>query len=318
MSFFEPTFADDNVNDQSMNCSCPKCNAGVPVDLSGNLEEETAITCGECRTGFFVYKESFACRASRKAGDIYCMKCGHQLSHKQYCPGCLQLYPDYLLVSSGRRKARKIVYLAEDRTYRPETTKKTFSLAGSGLPAAGHKFGFDISARKSMSIAISGVVALLLLSIGGVYFYNHKIQKQYSKNFVVALYGIKSGTDMNLRISSKIAGAASQSRITSEDEADLNTVKAEIDSVMQKLDNRPKKFNKANDILTNMYGVYTRLHSSVVAPSKSQPAFTDSVKKLEGNFQQEANNLKTNLPPELLDEIKQSGNKYKSLRFMYE
>src|ERR1700687_2341971 len=91
-----------------MTGTCPKCNAEIEIDLS-NLPEDGAHTpCPECKGRFWISRESYARRALKKEGKLYCDKCGNELGHSIVCAACGVMYPDYCLVQTAKPPRRQV------------------------------------------------------------------------------------------------------------------------------------------------------------------------------------------------------------------
>jgi hypothetical protein len=311
-----------------MKCTCPKCNIKIQLDLPHVPEEGASSTCTECKSRFLVYKESFAGRALRKTGEVSCSHCGNELGPYVHCPACGVLFPDYYVAQAGLKRApkkREAASLKESFSFSLGGGKSEASKPGHG----DYTFAQQSSEKspKSILMIISFVVLAVLLA-GGISVFNaHKKERQFSSNFVQALYGIKSGTDMGLKKCQKIsaewkakqdAGQAVIPRISAEDEADMNTVKGEIDTIMQQLNQPPKKYVTANEKLAALYGAYQKTYALTLAPSGSVQSFNDSVAKLDNDFNRAAQDLKTSLPEELKEDIRRATSRFKGLKFMTE
>lgn len=305
-----------------MTCSCPKCHAQVEVDLSKIPESGTFIPCPECKSRFWVNKETYARRALIKEGRIYCDICGKELDHKIVCSACGVMYPDYYLVQASRpplRQVEKLDLFSLSFTLKPATP--TYSYAYTTYTGA------KKSSEKSPKVFLKrvGLLALVaLLAVGMAYLYHiNKVEKQYAKNYMRALYTIKTGTDLSLNTCAKIsaewktkmdAGQSFVPRISEGDESRLNTVKTATDNFMQKLNETPKKYIDSKEKLTNLYGVYTKVHTLAVAPSGSLPGFTGLTSKSQGDFNVAVKELKGSLPTKLAEELQIARVKYKGLK----
>ncbi|MBT0654298.1 hypothetical protein [Geomobilimonas luticola] len=310
-----------------MKCICPKCHAKIQVVLPQVPEEGTTSTCTECKGRFLVYQESFGARALRKTGEISCVQCGNELGPSISCAHCGALFPEYYVVQSGlKRTVRKTATIKEDgSSLRPAKAKSTLPLPGQKSSPAVVQ---PLEKSPKLFLMIVGVIALLALMVGGGTVYNNRQKEQkFAKNYVVALYGIKSGSDMSLAKCAKLSadwkakldgGLNFTPRISPEDESDIDTVKNEIDAVMQKLTQPPRKYTAANEKLNNLYGVYTRMNANAMAPSSSWSNFNDSTNKLENDFNAAAQDLKSNLPEGLKEEVRNVVTRYKSLKFIIE
>jgi len=310
-----------------MKCTCPKCNVKIQLDLPNVSEEGASSTCTECKARFLVYKEPFAGRALRKTGEVSCSHCGEELGPYLHCPACGVLYPDYYVAQSGLKRApkkRELVSLKESFSF-DLGTKKVDTASPEQTYAVEQRPGNKSS--NLVAIVVSGIMVIALLAAGVTIYNNKKMERQYAASYVIALYGIKSGSDLNLTKCAKISaewkskldsGQSFTPRISAGDEADLTTVKNEIDGAMQKLRKTPKKFAAANDKLINLHGVYAKSLAATLAPSGTPTSFTDSVSKVENEFNLAVKDLKANLPEELKDEVRRVLPRYNGLKFMTE
>ena len=90
-----------------MTCTCPKCHQKIELDLPEVTEAGTSAVCPACNTRFSVYKESFGGRALRKSSEISCATCGNELGCGTHCSSCGAQFPDYLVASLSRKRARR-------------------------------------------------------------------------------------------------------------------------------------------------------------------------------------------------------------------
>jgi uncharacterized protein YbaR (Trm112 family) len=299
---------------------CPKCSAEIELDLPPVTEEGTSVACPACKARLWVFKESFAARAFRKTKEISCEKCGKELGHSTYCPSCGALFPDYLVVSAGRKRVRKVTIIKEIRTPKRGRSEFAAHWPGAATLPVSQKPGKNT--HKTFLITVSLLVLAIVVSFG-IHAYKQNIaEKQYTANYLRALYCIKTAADRSLKTCAKIsagwkanldAGRNVNPRVSAEDEADLNKVSGEIDKYMQKLNPPPQKFVSTNETLANLNGVVTRLQSLAVAPSGSLQTFTDSAGKLDSEYKKAAQELKASLPGKLAEELKKAGVKYKGL-----
>jgi hypothetical protein len=304
-----------------MKCTCPKCKAEIQLDLPPLTEEGTSSPCPECKTRLHVYNESFAARALRKVGEISCLKCGNELGHSIHCPSCGVLYPDYFVVSIGRRRVRKVKTIREFRASKAGRSELVAPRPGAAPLSAAQKPGTNTS--KILLITVSLVVLAIVVSLGIRAYQQHNAESQYTANYFRALYCIKTAADRSLKTCAKIsvdwkgnldAGRNVDPHISVQDEADLNKVRGEIEKYMQKLNPPPGKFITANEKLANLNGVYTKLHSLAIAPSGSLQSFTESASKLDSEYKKAAQELKASLPEKLAEELNKAKVKYKGLR----
>ena len=294
---------------------CPKCDAKTQVDLSQIPEDGTSAKCPECNTRFWITKESFATRALKKEGKSLCYYCNNELNNYLDCPTCGVMYPDFCVVQISKpvKKKKRTTSSAISFSIRPQRRTR-----GVVSQQATHK--------SSKSILITSVVvalvAVLVVTLG-VSYYKKQAEQQYASNFIQTLYGIKLGTDLNIRQCSTIsanwkakmdAGQKFDLNISDKDKSRMDSAKNDIDKLMQKLPKVPQKFSKANENLAKLYGIYTKSYSLAAAPSGTLPVFTDSAGKLESEFKQTAQELKASLSAELADKYQKALPKYKELQ----
>jgi uncharacterized protein YbaR (Trm112 family) len=304
-----------------MHTWCPKCSAEIELDLPPSTVEETSVACPACKARLWVFKESFAARAFRKTKEISCEKCGKGLGHSTFCPSCGVLFPDYLVVSTGRKRARKVTIIKEIRAHKRGRAELAAHRPGAAPLSVSQKP--DKNTSKILLITASLVVLAIVASLGIRAYQQHNAESQYTANYLRALYCIKTAADRSLKTCAKIsadwkvnldAGRNVNPHVSAEDEAALNTVRGEIDKYMQKLNPPPENYVNANEKLANLNGVYAKLHALAVAPSGPLPRFNDSAGKLDSEYKKAAQELKASLPEKLSAELKKAGVKYKGLR----
>jgi hypothetical protein len=305
-----------------MNYPCPKCQAENEVDLSRLPDNGTAQNCSECQSKFWTIKEPFALRAYKKQGDIFCGDCGEKLEASIICQNCGALFPDYHIVQIVKPVPRK--------------TAATSSLKLSGIkirrvqapplkiaePATPSAKTSHASNKPFLIKASMAFLAVLLVAFLGSVYQAKKLESAYSKDYIFALYGIKTGTDMSLKTCSEISERIrnpipGQSGISQKEVARLNAAKAEIDQVLSRLQSVPDKYSNPHDRLLHLYASYEKLLSFTVSYEPQNAGdFTGSVTKLETDFLQKAQALKAGLPEGLSKKLKASVVKYKNLEFL--
>lgn len=301
-----------------MTCSCPKCQAQIEVDLTNIPEKGTFNSCPECKGRFWINRESYARMALKKDGATYCDKCAILLDHKIVCSSCGVMYPDFFLVQASkppRRQVEKQDLFSLSFTLKP--VKQTYAHTYSYTSAKETRTSAPIPFLKMVGIA----ALFILLAFGISYFYNIKKSEQlYAKNYMRTLYTIKAGTDLSLSICNKMAndwktaGQFSAPRIREEDESQLKSVKETTDRFMQTLNKPPKKFIVSNEKIAKLYDVYSKANTLAVAPAGSLAGFTSSTSKSQSDYNLAVQELKRNLPQELLAELAIAKTKYKGLK----
>jgi hypothetical protein len=299
-----------------MTCSCPKCHAQIEVDLTNLPEKGTFNSCPECKGRFWINRESYARMPLKKDGNTYCDKCGMVLDHKIVCSSCGVMYPDFLLVQASRPPRRQVEKLGlSSLSFTLNQAKPSYSYTYTSSTKS------QVIRPSRLNWKLAGMAAVVLLLLFGInHFYNiKKSEQQYAKNYIRALYTIKSGAVLSLNICEKIAndwkstGQSTAPRIKGEDETRLNKVKEINDRFMQPLINPPKKFIASKENIAKLYDLYSKTTALAMAPSGSLSAFISSTDKSQSDFNLAAQELKKSLPPELSTEFQIAKVKYKEL-----
>ena len=302
-----------------MRCTCPKCNSNIDLDLTSVPGSGSNVKCTECQAKFFLRKESFAGKACWKAEETSCVHCGNHLDYSIVCPKCSTLYPDYFVnqptrwLQTGTAWWEAFEIRSRQRKSAPAYTPT--SRATEGIPAATVRY----SATK---IGIALLILVLVVTAAVTY---QVIQKQhkYSEDFFLALYGIKTGSTMCLQSCSMIStawkknldsGRNDKPSISIEEQMKLQKIKAKIDTVMQRLDKPPSKFVTSKEKLSKLYDVFAKLYSASTSPPGSLPIFTDSVSRLESDFNLAAKDFKATLPVKLTEDFNNAKARHKGLR----
>lgn len=328
MDLFQPDEIALQENERTLICSCPKCSAKIELALIQIAEDTTSHDCPVCKTRYVLTRELFARRANRKSGEINCALCGGQLDHSQHCPSCKALYPDYFaaeLPDAAKKRARK------NRDLFGSLKSFSFDWRSSSAASMDYKpvlmdsepWQEPTGWKKKNIVMTAGAVVIILLIALGVSFYKHaKAKQEYAASYVLALYGIKMGTDFGLQVCGKLSadwaakGASGQSSppsISVDDENQLSKIKAKTDAYVQKLNNPPKAFAESNEKLLKLNGLFTTLHTAALKPSGTVTSFVSLTQKAENDFKAVAAEFKKDLPAELSDELKIAKAKYKGL-----
>lgn len=299
-----------------MNCTCPKCKASTHIDHTEITEKGTDRICEVCKSRFWLYRESFGGRALKKRGEIFCAACGGELDRSIACPSCGILYPEYIFAQATKAVPKRTVHVRS--TYyirrRPARTPLPKKAAAPKKPARKLK----ITNPYIISAAILAVVTLA----GAAFYSSHKAAREYSENYVKALYGIKTGIDIGLKPFEKIASSSAGSfsppppapSLGSKEQSRLKTIKRQVDTYMKKTDNPPKKFASAKESLNKLYGVYTKIHAFALQPPSSVGDSQESAENLKTEFKKSSRELTAGLPKQLSDALENARAKYRNLR----
>ncbi|HOP39501.1 MAG TPA: hypothetical protein PLI53_00505 [Geobacteraceae bacterium] len=301
-----------------MNCTCPKCTSIVEIDQSLISEKGKETTCTDCTNRFWVYRESFAARANKTQGRIYCAHCGSALGSSIVCSSCGALYPDIIVSQSTkpvrRRQARtpRRFSISWPASRRSQARKPKIAIPKKST-------GTTSRIRKYLIGASSLVV---LLAVGTALYLHHQEKELYSKNYMRALYGIKSGIDTSfgafnriVQASRKIGASGREAalRFTTSEKERSQKIKFEVDRLIAVTKNPPKKYATSNEKLVSLYTIYSNAYELSNNPSDSVETLYKKSQKLERDFTDGMRELEASLPKELSLELEKARKKYRAL-----
>lgn len=314
-----------------MMCTCPKCHATIELDLPEVTETGTSASCPACNARFSVHRESFGGRALRKSGEISCASCGSELGSQTHCTACGAQFPDFLVVSLGRRRARreskKLKLKTSPFPQAPKSTNQLPSLGMSLSPEEGtYRPGQEPPGSRLPKTSTRTVTLLVLAALlgAGVFFYlKIQAEKTYAKNFVLTTYCVQTGVDRALKSNARIAaewkskvdaGQPYVARPGLDDERDFGIISGKIDSLAQKLTKAPTKFASCPEKLGKLQAVFTKLHALALAPGNSLQALNDSSSKLDVEYKLAVKEYKSEMPDEIMEELVSASQRFKGLR----
>jgi hypothetical protein len=325
MDLFQPDVTPSQDGERTLICSCPKCSAKIEHELARVAVETTPSTCTACKARYVLTKESFARRASRKAGEINCAVCGALLGHSQFCHSCKTIYPDYYaseFPDAAKKRAR------QNRDLFGGLKNFSFEWHSSSAPSMDYKpASMDSKAwhepvatkKKSFTAVISASVIVALIGVGVGFYYHVQAKKQFAASYVMALYGIKMGTDLGLQMCSRISadwiskGLTSPPRMSVDEENQLNNIKDKTETFVQKLNNPPSAFVESNQRLKNLNGLFLKVHAAALNPSGTPAGYVELTQKAGNEFKTAAADIKNNLPKELKAELDIAKAKYRGM-----
>lgn len=247
-------------------------------------------------------------------GMRYCNNCGENLGPSTYCPGCGTLYPDYCIVASKKPAQRAF----ERKEFSlglslPGTFGKSSSTTRKQEWQAASRGGATGLRRKLMMVG-AGIALLAAIAFGAFLVIQDRAESKFTREFVVALYGVKSGTDQCLKKSVMLANG---SRLVDKDLAQLKSVKSEIDAALQVLSPPPEKFRDTYNRLMRLEATYKKLYNLCIT-SEPTAEVAAAAETLEKQFYDQAKELKVALSPKLLAELSAKASRYDNLQFMLE
>ena len=297
-----------------MKCSCPKCSENIEIDSPEDPEKGKAVRCPECSGSFWVQQESFVLRVYKKDWKIYCRHCGKELGPDTYCPGCFRLYPGYWVVQASR-PARRQVRRPSPTLRAPSPPRRYRRSADVDAPQTGSAERSAGPAKKSLLVAaVSLILAVVLVAAGTGLYLKRQQEQAFTENFVLTLYGIKSGTDQSL--GQLDAMIASHQRPTAREVADLKSVQTEIERYRKKLAPPPDRFHKSLELLENYYGIYSDLLELAMTSSGASPGLPAQIESIKDSAGKAEKDLKNNLADPLLAQVQKVAPRYRSLQFM--
>jgi len=330
MDLFQPDETPSQTGERTLICSCPKCSAKIEQSLSQVVEDATPRACPSCKTRYVLTRESFARRATRKRGDINCAMCGGVLEHYQYCPSCSAIYPDYFAVESPdeakKRSRHNLDLLGGLKNF-------SFEWRSSKAPSIDYKPVILDSEpwqetttswrKKNILIGVSAVVIIAMILLGINAYSQAKARELYAESYIMALYGIKLGTDSSLKACDKISaewaaknssGQSAPPQISIDEENQLNLVKDKTTVYFSKLNSPPSVYIESNEKLSKLNGLFLKLHSAALKPSGTITDFVNLTHKTESEFKEVSAELKKNLPVELSELLTIAKGKYSALK----
>lgn len=297
-----------------MKCACPKCSASIEIEEPSSPDKGNFTTCPECQAKFWLHRESFALRAYKKDWKVFCQACGGELGPDTFCPSCFVQCPDYWVVQAGKPARRKIekpkrsLSLSRPRPWRSKAEPKA-AATGEAVTAS--------PSNKKLLIALAVLVVLVVFgSVGANVYLKQQRLSEFSDNYVQALYGVKSGTDL---IFIKLGDMAASGKPLSQKEVNLLAkVKAKIDQAQARLQPTPEDYARATGSLAAAYQVYADLYQLSTTASGGAPDFASRVDGLKKALAEAEGNLRQDVPPPLKENIRKVVVKYRNLKFMVE
>jgi len=186
------------------------------------------------------------------------------------------------------------------------------------------KQGIGKASLRARAITICVMFLLLISLAAGIVQYRSNMQKQYSQNYVLALYVMKSGMNLGEMVCNGTYNdwrGVEPSTVPKDDGigpqalADLESVRVETDRIMGKLSSPSEEYSKAALILQKLYALYEKTNSMVSDSPGSLSRYKAEIDAAREEFSREIENLKANVPSPLAEELRTAGKKY-DLRFM--
>ncbi len=317
---------------RTMDCICPKCTEKTEVDLALMPEDGFVINCSSCNKQINIVRESSVSRANRKSYTINCANCGKSLDPKPHCHSCGLIFPDYFLIfdpSVARKKVRNNLFSKiKEIDFSFNKSSNTNSQSSSGYSPQSK--ATDSTTTKSRTVSrkhtLPAIIFIVLLTLigGGIFAYkSYTSGVVYAENYFKALYCIKTGVETNISEctilkteweSASTSGRSFTPTVGHKDEAKSAKLHGDIDKYMQKLNEPPRRFAQANENLKKIHKIY--LDAEAIAQSKPNSILelASSVDELSKRMSQATEELKSNLPAALNEELKKVRLKYRGMK----
>jgi hypothetical protein len=296
-----------------MEIICPNCNSQHRGDTPRCLIRPFFVACGQCSNRFLV-NWKIKLPGESDTTMVVCSWCAQKQADSNQCSYCGRPFYDYS--SDQQKEIKPLSRTSLSKTEKPPLQAGLRVTEGAAMPRFMSKLFF--SGKLTLCIALLTVMALL----GGTWaWYGSKnTEKDYLSNYVLALYGIRSGVELCGRTCGDIAaewkkdneaGRTASIDISPDRSEDLATVKGEIDRAMQKLEPPPEKFRDTSARLQKMYGIYLILNSLANnKPAEPLASFQLQVETARADFSREVQDLKQSMPPQLAEELQKYGKRY--------
>lgn len=296
-----------------MKYPCPQCGLSRQFIVEGTAKNVTGQRCRRCATKFSIKKVS-ARRKDFRGKTIFCSACGFEFLFSTECPSCKVPFTEYLLVSTER-------------------PRKTTGSPARNLPKDVERLAFQCLRSATLRLrsipvrirVVSTVIVLVLalLAAGSNYYNYQEDERNYLKNYVLTLYGINSGFDRASNISSDLVAESLRAGIAgyyptgavSEKLEELTTVQTEVARLMERLTNPPESLAEAGARLQQLYFIYKRQYSLVLAPHGRVDEYERSLRETRAEFLLALMQCKASFPSQLRNEVKKSGTRY-NLHFL--
>ncbi|NVN98401.1 MAG: hypothetical protein HXX17_03685 [Geobacteraceae bacterium] len=305
-----------------MRCLCPKCSTNIELDIYDLPEEGSFNKCPECNSGYVVKKVSFASRALHKDAEITCVECGNNPGTSVYCHECHAIYPDfYITESSSAAKKQFNKFIGSFSRFNKLSAKHTSTTQYTdyGIKSTAGTKGLKLPSQPAQIAAILAII-ILVIGAGGYFLYQDRIETKYAERYVRALFGIKSATDLDMKICNRILTewqstmAPNPPKATRSESASMASASKDVSSMVKDIGEPPTKFAASNEHINKIFAAYTKIHTFAANPSGSITSYTATVKQLDDEFKNSARLLKAGLPEKISDKLIESKKKYKPLQ----
>ncbi|HIJ94832.1 MAG TPA: hypothetical protein HPP94_03655 [Desulfuromonadales bacterium] len=249
-----------------------------------------------------------------RSGGMHCPACGKGQPFSRRCTFCGCDFACFIIMESPLSQKRK----KSPGSRNNHRKKRSFAFSGnvtsrlSALPL------------RYRVLAVAGALIAALLVAFALVQYQRSVRKQYTQNFILALYGIKSGISLTTLVcegdynawkggDSAVSSTGNQTDLQAI--ADLQTVKIEVDGLVAKIGTAPAEYALSRQILSTMYANYGEISTKLIASTEALSNCKPEAAATNEKFMRDIESLKAKMPASLTKEFKKAGLKY-DLRFM--
>lgn len=320
---------DAPIQPQPMSFSCAKCSARVAVAFPEAAALRLTEKCQACSAQLAVTRESSAQRAHRKTRELYCCSCSHQLGHYVYCPTCGQFCPDYFLVEDPKEAQRKA---QENRSNNLRITLANLKASLTRRASKREEEAFHgqatkaadswRSSKKQVAALAMGVVLLISLGVGGIFYFKHKEEQQYVAAYIKAVYALHAGSESVLASMTKTstewqAAAASGKnyipRLDGDAGIKLTKINGEASKLLQQLQNPPKKYDQAYAKLLAFNAECTALQNGLATSPATLEQLNRQIETAEKSVRQKRQEIRAAFTKEVAAELEVAKLRYRGL-----
>jgi hypothetical protein len=314
-----------------LTCSCPKCGAEVETPFPEKDQETFTATCTACNSMVAIVRESSANRARRRSQKLSCAICGNPLDHHIHCTSCGAFFPDYHVAVNQQdmRRTARSKRLADFRhslerfnpSFHLDFIRKPTEEKRQRRPTITTAPARTLVTPRTLRLVAALLVVALLASGASYAFRLRQQQRQFTKSYFKAVYGIKTSNDYNLKFCTRMMDdwkTASRGsftpRLSDSEKAMAEKLHDKVDSLIQEMGTPPEKFAQAHQKLIQLRNAYQKSHDLAASPPQTLQALAASADQAESGFKTAAQELKGSMPEAFKDEFEIAKQKYRGMQ----
>jgi hypothetical protein len=242
---------------------------------------------------------------SLRSDGMVCPRCGNEQLFADQCVYCLCVFSGFVIIEAEPLGGKK---LGPKAAVPGPKRKKARALLRASI---------DTSSLRFRAMATAAVILLAGALYLGNEQYKTYLQGQYSRNYVLALYGIKSGMERLDRVYldessalEKASASAVSHTMEAQELADLKTVKDEVDRIMKKMGAAPAECYQSDLNIRKLHFLYDKTNSLMIEAPDALLQNKNEILAVNNDFAVAYNNLKSSLPEPLTKELSTTGRRY--------